>query len=134
MKVAGNSGSTFVYSIDISCCFLFVCFFAVKKGVIRPRYLTPKAIVKRLPNISFESHIFSASKMMMMMMMVSLDLQVDEDSKGYLTEEETAVGLGAINPNLRDSDMVYLFRVSVRQLEVYLKQRLRFNLFVQGKV
>ena len=50
-------------------------------------------------------------------------LQVDEDSKGYLTEEETAVGLGAINPNLRDSDMVYLFRVSLSQFHsdmVYL--------------
>ena len=48
---------------------------------------------------------------------------MDEDSKGYLTEEETAVGLGAINPNLRDSDMVYLFRVSLSPIHsdmVYL--------------
>ncbi|PVD29315.1 hypothetical protein C0Q70_11912 [Pomacea canaliculata] len=36
---------------------------------------------------------------------------VDEVSKGYLTEEETAYGLRAINPSLSTSERTYLFRV-----------------------
>ena len=37
--------------------------------------------------------------------------QLDEGEKGYLTEEETAYGLRAINPNLSTSERTYLFRV-----------------------
>ncbi|KAK7108014.1 uncharacterized protein [Littorina saxatilis] len=36
---------------------------------------------------------------------------LDEAGKGFLTEEETALGLGFINANLRDSEITYLFRV-----------------------
>lgn len=45
------------------------------------------------------------------MMRVFLIVQVDEVSKGYLTEEETAYGLRAINPSLSTSERTYLFRV-----------------------
>ncbi|XP_076466183.1 uncharacterized protein LOC143297650 [Babylonia areolata] len=36
---------------------------------------------------------------------------LDEGNKGYLTEEETAYGLRAINPSLSVSERTYLFRV-----------------------
>ncbi|KAL8570601.1 hypothetical protein ACOMHN_008958 [Nucella lapillus] len=37
--------------------------------------------------------------------------QLDEGQKGYLTEEETAYGLRAINPSLSTSETAYLYRV-----------------------
>lgn len=36
---------------------------------------------------------------------------VDDGNKGYLTEEETAYGLRAVNPSLSTSERTYLFRV-----------------------
>ena len=45
---------------------------------------------------------------------------MDEGDKGYLTEEETAYGLRAINPSLSTSERTYLFRVSCLKKNINL--------------
>lgn len=46
--------------------------------------------------------------------------QVDDDQKGWLTYEETLIGLRGVNPRLKDAEEKYLYRVRFFSLKLFL--------------